>query len=191
MRCAVLAASVLMASISACEKDHGAAPAEAVEAAPSPRASVDGSAASNGAAAAGEGGATSSGAVATAWSGSYKSEAASLYVPPELKARWRPEETDAGLGDGQLTLTVDGSGQVRGTVEGPLGPALVDGYLADGTISAVITRRDPHDHGFSGVLAGKASVAGLEGTMNVSLAAGGALRSVTFSLAPVDGGTGR
>lgn len=119
------------------------------------------------------------------WRGSYKSAAATLYVPPDWKVRWRSEETPAGIGDGSLTLAIDpGTGEVRGAVEGPLGPAALHGLLADGTVSASIVRRDPHDQGFAGVLQGKVTAEHLEGTMNVSLAAGGALRTATFSASP-------
>ena len=188
MRRVVRVAWALLAGApTSCEKEHGGAPTESAEAAPSPRASADAAPATSAAAGAGEGGAAG---VTTVWTGSYKSEAATLYIPPELKVRWRPEETDAGIGDGQLTLSVDASGQVHGALEGPLGPAAVDGYFTDGTLSARIARRDPNDHGFSGVLTAKASGGRLEGTLNVSLATGGALRSATFALAPGDGGTG-
>lgn len=120
--------------------------------------------------------------------GSYRSTPSALYVPPEWKVRWRPEETDSGTGDGQLTLALEPEGRVRGTVEGPLGPAVIEGYAKEGAVTAKISRKDPADHGFSGTLTATQTTGRLEGTMSLSLAAGGALRSATFVLVPGDAG---
>jgi hypothetical protein len=182
MRGAVLAVWAL-AAVPACESGRGAAPTGPGDAA-SPGVTADAAPASAVVDARGTGDAGGS----MTWSGSYKSEAASLYIPPELKVRWRPDETDAGIGEGRLTLSADGDGRVHGVVDGALGPAHVDGYFADGILGAQVTRQDPRDHGFSGVLTGKASGDRLEGTLNVSLAAGGALRAAAFLLTPGDGG---
>jgi hypothetical protein len=120
------------------------------------------------------------------FSGGYKSAPSTLYVPPEWKVRWRPEETDSGTGEGQLTLVLEPGGRVHGTVEGPLGPAVVEGYAKEGTVTAKVSRKDPADHGFSGTLAATLSTGKVEGTMSLSLAAGGALRSATFTLVQGD-----
>jgi hypothetical protein len=123
------------------------------------------------------------------WRGTYRSAAGTLYIPPEWKnVRWTGAETSAGIGEGAVTLTVDpASGRVQGTVDGPLGPATVDGVAQDGKVAATIRRRDPGDRGFTGTLEGSLSGDHGEGTMSLSLAEASALRSATFTLAPADG----
>jgi hypothetical protein len=119
------------------------------------------------------------------WAGTYKTAPGTLYVPEDWKVRWRPDDAEAGVGEGALTLSIDeAAGAVRGRVEGPIGPALVDGTMADGGLAARITRSDPHDHGFSGVIIGRASGDKIEGTINVSPATAGAVRTGTFSVSP-------
>ncbi len=125
------------------------------------------------------------------WTGTYKTAPGTLYVPEDWKVRWHPDDASSGVGEGALRLSIDeAGGAVRGTVEGPIGPALVDGTLADGGLAARITRSDPHDHGFSGVIIGRASGDKIEGTLNVSPATAGAVRTGTFSVSPA-GSTAR
>jgi hypothetical protein len=118
-----------------------------------------------------------------AWSGTYASTAGVLYVPPELKVSWKPTATTTGVGDGALSLRVDrATGQVRGEVDGPLGPATLAGFADSGKITATISRKDPSDHGFAGTMVGTLGPDRGEGTMNLSLAEGGAIRTATFVL---------
>lgn len=124
--------------------------------------------------------------VAPSWHGTYKSAASTLTVPPEFKkTHWSDTQSTAGLGDGVLALSVDGAtGRVTGSVEGPLGPATVDGVVADGKLSATVRRKDPADHGFTGTMLGTIAGDHAEGTMELSLGTGGVLRTATFALAP-------
>ena len=128
-------------------------------------------------------------AVAPSWHGTYKSAASTLTVPPEFKkTHWSDTQSTAGLGEGPLTLAVDGAtGRVTGSVEGPLGPATVDGVVADGKLSATVRRKDPADHGFAGTMLGTIAGDHAEGTMDLSLGTGGVLRTATFVLAPAAG----
>jgi hypothetical protein len=118
-----------------------------------------------------------------AWRGTYKSVASTLYVPPELKVSWKASETTSGIGDGTISMTVDpGTGRVRGELVGPLGPASLAGLTVDGKLTATIARKDPADHGFAGTMVGTLGPDKGDGTMNVSLAEGGAIRYATFVL---------
>lgn len=120
------------------------------------------------------------------WRGSYDSVPGTLYIAPQLKGvKWVVPETDAGLGTGVIALSVDrGTGRIRGTVEGPLGPALIDGYADGATLSATVARKDPADRGFTGTLEAKQDAAGVTGTLHVALAEVSAVRSATFHLMP-------
>jgi hypothetical protein len=123
------------------------------------------------------------GSAPASWRGTYKSVASTLYIPPELKVSWKPSETTSGIGDGTLSMTVDpDTGRVRGELGGPLGPASLAGFAAGGKLTATITRKDPTDRGFAGTMVGTLGPDQGEGTMNVSLAEGGAIRSATFVL---------
>jgi hypothetical protein len=120
------------------------------------------------------------------WRGSYKSTAGVLYVPADWKnVHWNVKESAAGLGEGTMALTIDPvSGRVRGTLDGPLGPATVDGFASDRKLTATIARRDPTDQGFTGTLIGSVGGDSAEGTMNVSPADASAIRTAMFTLSP-------
>jgi hypothetical protein len=123
---------------------------------------------------------------AVAWRGSYKSTAGELFIPPDWKSvHWNVKETTAGIGEGSIALTVDAaSGRVQGAMEGPLGPAIVDGLASDGKLTATIVRKDPTDKGFTGTLVASVGSDRAEGTMRVSLAEASAVRAVMFTLSP-------
>jgi hypothetical protein len=72
---------------------------------------------------------------------------------------------------------------VLGALEGPLGPAVVDGVFVDGKLAASIVRRNPSDRGFAGTLLGSIDHDRGAGTMNLSSAEASAVRVATFALA--------
>ena len=124
------------------------------------------------------------------WAGSYKSEPGTLYVPTEVAngkdwkaVKWRGDLSNAGLGDGPMTLAVDATGRVSGSLEGPLGPALINGQLAEGKLTATITRKNPSDGGFVGTLVGSVEGDKVTGTLKLSQRAASVIRSATFSAA--------
>lgn len=129
---------------------------------------------------------SASAGVSSSWHGTYKSAAATLTVAPDWKkVHWSDTQSTDGVGDGTLTLAVDGAtGHATGALEGPLGPATIDGVVADGKLAAAVRRKDPTDHGFTGTLLGSVSGDHAEGTMNVSLGSASALRTATFVLSP-------
>ncbi len=127
---------------------------------------------------------------ARAFEGTYTSTVGSLYIPADWKGvRWNVPASPAGMGEGQISFTAAaGSGRVHGALTGPLGPAIVEGLLADGTLTATIRRQDPRDQGFAGTLIGALVQDKVEGTMNVSLGEAGAIRVARFSASLI--GTG-
>jgi hypothetical protein len=132
------------------------------------------------------------GGAASAWSGTYKSAAATLTVVPAYKKQpWSDTKSTEGIGDGAVTLAIEPGGRVSGSVEGPLGPATVDGILAAGKVSASVRRKDPTDHGFTGILVGDVAADHIDGTMSVSLGQASVLRTATFTLKPAAGAPGK
>jgi hypothetical protein len=129
---------------------------------------------------------TSSSGGAIRWHGSYKSASGELYIPPDWKnVRWNVKESAAGLGDGAMSVSIDSaSGRALGSLDGPLGPAVIDGFVSEGKLTATIARKDPADLGFTGTLVGVMQGDHSEGTMNVSLADANAIRRATFTLSP-------
>jgi len=170
---------LLLAGVLACDKPSGDAA--------QPPASASVSVASSAAmAAASANSGPRSPAATHSWQGTYKSAASTLTVPPDWKkTHWSDTQTTAGIGDGALALMIDAAtGHVSGTVDGPLGPATVDGMVTDGKLAATLRRKDPTDQGFTGTVLGSIAGEHLEGTMNVSLGLASALRTATFTLTP-------
>jgi hypothetical protein len=118
------------------------------------------------------------------WHGSYKSTSGELYIPPDWKSvHWNVKESSAGIGEGAMTLSVDpAGGRVLGSLDGPLGPALIDGLASDGRLTATVARKDPSDRGFTGTLFGSISGEHAEGTMSLAQAEVDAVRKATFAL---------
>ena len=130
--------------------------------------------------------ASASAGVTRSWRGTYKSEAATMTVVPDWKkVHWSDTQSTAGIGEGTLTLSVDGAtGKVLGALEGPLGPASIEGMVTEGKLAATIRRKDPNDQGFTGTLLGVVAGDHAEGTMNVAVGLASTLRTATFTLAP-------
>jgi hypothetical protein len=124
------------------------------------------------------------------WRGKYSSSAGALYIPPDWKdVHWKVKETSAGLGEGAIAIQVDpASGRVTGRLDGPLGPATIDGLGSDGGLSASIARVNPADEGFTGTMVASIANDRVEGTMHVSLADANAIRTATFTMS-ADGTT--
>jgi hypothetical protein len=123
-------------------------------------------------------------AASARWAGQYTSSATTLYIPPDWKGvRWSVADSPAGLGDGAMALAIDpDTGRVSGSVDGPLGPATLDGFAGDGGVAGTLARKDPSDRGFTGTLVGSLDGDKLTGTMQMSAADANAVRKATFAL---------
>ncbi|MDB4943771.1 MAG: hypothetical protein JWP97_3305 [Labilithrix sp.] len=148
------------------KKDEGtAAPAPSVSA-PAPVTSGAPSAAPAADAAAAPAGA------ARSYAGKYTVTPGIMYVPADkdwAPVKWKNGDESKLVGDGELALSVDGTGRVTGTSDGgPLGAAIVDGASDGQTLTATIRRKDPLDEGLTGTLV--ATIAGdkLEGSMKLA-----------------------
>jgi hypothetical protein len=182
-RAALLA---LLGALAACDRASGGSPAPVASALVASNFGAPSAVAPVASSSAGPSRGPTPPAATLSWHGAYKSAASTLTVPPDWKkVHWSDMQSTAGIGDGTMALTVDGAtGHVSGLVDGPLGPATLDGVVADGNLAATLRRKDPGDQGFAGTLLGAISADHLEGTMNVSLGLASALRTATFRLSP-------
>ncbi len=134
--------------------------------------------------------ATISSRTAVAWRGTYKSTSGSLYIPADWKeVHWRVKETSDGIGEGTIALELDPmTGRVHGTLNGSLGQGKVAGFVSEGKLTASIVRSDPSDEGFAGTMIASVVKDRIAGTMAVSPATAGAVRTGTFELSPAPDG---
>ncbi len=182
----LLVVSGLLA-LAACENKSsgGAPPVASATATPSAATSASAVPAAS-AAASGSASANPVGASAGSWSGNYKSAALPLSLPTGKgyeDVKWQGDDSGVGLGDGALSIAVDGAtGVVAGTADGALGNIVLDGVVVDGQMTASITRKDPADRGLTGTAIGKVVGDKIEGTMNLSLPEANVIRKATFTL---------
>jgi hypothetical protein len=139
--------------------------------------------------------ATSASAAASgpvAWSGNYQSAPGSFYYPGDADVpnpdewknlKWQGDDASVGLGDGTMTIAIDAKNQVTGTADGAIGNAVITGVVADGRLTARVSRKDPMDRGLTGTAIGKVSGDAIEGQMKLSASEAQVLRTATFKLA--------
>jgi hypothetical protein len=120
------------------------------------------------------------------WDGSYVSEAGSLYVVDGgewANVKWRGDDASAGLGRGEVSITVRGAvGRVEGSASGAIGDVVWLGAVDGDTLTASILRKNPSDGGLTGTAVGKVSREQIVGTMRLSLADARVIREAKFTL---------
>jgi hypothetical protein len=103
-----------------------------------------------------------------AYEGTYTLAPASYYVPEHKDyagVKQAKDDPAKHVGNGALTLTIEG-GRVSGSIDsGPVSPAIIDGALVDGEIRATVRRKTPDD-GLTGTLTAREK----DGTGALSLA---------------------
>lgn len=119
------------------------------------------------------------------YEGKYTSEAASIYVPDGGEwagVKWRGDDAGEGIGTGKVSIVVDpGSGRVEGSIDGPLGDAVLDGEKIGETITATVLRKSPKDRGLTGTLIGRLDGERLDGSMRLSPGDARIIRQGTFT----------
>jgi hypothetical protein len=108
---------------------------------------------------------------AVTYAGKYTVSAGKMYVPDQKdwsSVKFKNDETKL-LGDGEITLSVDGQGRVSGSTEaGPLGASVLEGISDGTTLTATVRRKDPSDEGLTGTLVAKIAGDALDGTMKLA-----------------------
>ena len=158
---------------------------------PQPSASASTSAAAPIASAPGDGGKAGSGNApkgeAATFAGKYTTAAAALHIPSDNKdykgVKQAPDDGSKHVGEGAMSVAVDGAGLVSGEIEaGPAAPAVIEGVLSDGEIRARVRRKDPSDNGLTGTLLAKVAGSNVEGTMKLAEANASIVREAKVSL---------
>lgn len=121
----------------------------------------------------------------SAWSVTFALAPAKLYIPDskDWSGTKQAKSDDAKLvGEGKMSLEVNATGRVSGATEdGPLGAAVIDGRLDDGTLRATLRRKDPSDEGLTGTLFASVTGDKLEGTMELADGTAASVREAKVS----------
>jgi hypothetical protein len=110
-------------------------------------------------------------AAAKALSGTYSLAPATLHIAEGkdyANVKQAKDDPSKLVGEGQMTLNIEGS-KVTGSVDtGPASPALIDGTLMDGEIRGNVRRKDPKDDGLTGTLLAKLVGDGADGKLSLA-----------------------
>lgn len=123
---------------------------------------------------------------AATYAGTYSLAPAPMYIPQAkdwASVKQAKDDPTKHIGDGALSLAVDGNGKVTGTIDsGPAGPGVIDGSVIDGELRGVVRRKDPKDEGLTGTFLGKVSGDAVEGKLSLAEANAAIVREGKFSL---------
>ncbi|MBX3258972.1 MAG: hypothetical protein KF782_04585 [Labilithrix sp.] len=123
---------------------------------------------------------------AATYGGSYKVAPGKMYIPDTKdygNVKQVKDDPEKHVGEGALTLVVDGDGKITGTVDtGPAAPGLVDGSVIEGELRGVVRRKDPKDDGLTGTFIATRSADGVEGRLSLADTNAAIVREGTFSL---------
>lgn len=123
------------------------------------------------------------------FAGTYTATAGTLYVP-DAEAwkgfKFRGDDAGAlGEGEGAIAFTIDpDGGSLTGSLEGPLGPATLNGVARDGALSFNVAPREKTDMAFSGTGTGTLDGGTASGELHVSSWRANVLRDATFQATP-------
>jgi hypothetical protein len=109
-----------------------------------------------------------------------------MYIPESKdwsSVKQAKDEPSKHVGEGALSLNVDPTGRITGTVDtGPAGPALIDGTVIDGELRGAVRRKDPADNGLTGTFIGKPTGDTVAGILSLAEANAAIVREGKFSL---------
>jgi hypothetical protein len=170
-RGALVLAMLALSALTGCPKSKETSAGDAGAGQPAASASASASASGSGSATASASASAAATGAPTEWAVKYTITPGTLYIPDgkDWSHTKFKNEPDKYLGAGSLTLTVEPSGRVTGTSEGPpLGEAILDGHREGDALTATVRRKDPGDFGLTGTLDAKIAGDKLEGTMNLA-----------------------
>lgn len=117
------------------------------------------------------------------WSGSYEAVQQPAEKMPGAVREWAKDDGTAASGKGTLRLTVDDSGQVSGTSEGPLGALAITGVADEDALRLSLAPSGTTDlRAFRGTLVAKSEGDAARGTLKAASGDGHVLRTATAEL---------
>lgn len=163
----------LIVVLAACDKSNPTP--EARDAATSQLASATDAATDSGAASGGP----------VSYAGKYTAEPATYFIPSEKDwkgTKQAKDDPEKLVGEGTLSISVDASGAVSGTIDsGPASPAVISGRLDGDSFAATVHRKDPSDEGLYGTATGTRKGKAVEGVLKLSDGRAALLREAKFS----------
>lgn len=126
-----------------------------------------------------------SAAAARSFGGTYSLAPATLHIAEGkdyANVKQAKDDPSKLVGEGQLTLNIEGA-KVTGTIDtGPASPALIDGTMMDGEIRGNVRRKDPKDDGLTGTLLAKVAGDSADGRLSLAEANAAILREGKLTL---------
>lgn len=119
-----------------------------------------------------------------AWAGHYAAKKATVVLPPKIKDKARAaDEGKAAVGAGTIALTVEPTGEVRGTSKGALGEATLAGKIDGAWLRASFMPDDPTlTNAMTGVFVAKIVDGKLDGELRAAGPDAVLVREATVSL---------
>ncbi|WP_437991132.1 hypothetical protein [Sorangium sp. So ce145] len=104
------------------------------------------------------------------WEGRYDAKKGSVVMPPKVKDAARQKDDGKQVtGPGTVTLTIEPSGELKGTAKGALGDATLVGRAEDGMVRASVFPDDPRaPNAMTGVLVGELKENVIHGRIRVT-----------------------
>ncbi len=120
------------------------------------------------------------------YEGKYTAAPATYYIPTESKdwsgVKQAKEDGTKMIGEGTLSLTVDPTGNVSGTIDsGPASPGIIAGLTVDGALNGTVRPKETGTDGLTGTFVGKVTGDSVEGTMKLANENALLLREAKFS----------
>ncbi|XXX75709.1 hypothetical protein WMF30_49475 [Sorangium sp. So ce134] len=104
------------------------------------------------------------------WEGRYDAKKGSVVLPPKVKDAVRQKDDGKqATGPGTVTLTIEPSGELKGTAKGALGDATLVGKVEDGMVRASVFPEDPRaPSAMTGILVGELKENVIEGRIRMA-----------------------
>jgi hypothetical protein len=118
------------------------------------------------------------------WTGTYEAAKHHIDLPAKIGGlpEWAADEGARGTGKGSVRLTPDSTGAATGSVEGPLGPAVLEGAFDGDVLALRFYPKNAERSGFSGVLIARRDGERLTGSLDAATTDGRVARTAQITL---------
>jgi hypothetical protein len=121
---------------------------------------------------------------AGAWTGKYEASKHRIELSAKVGGlpEWAADDGPRGTGAGTVELVPDASGATSGSMDGPLGPAALEGSFDGDTLAARFYPKNDDRTGFSGVMVARRDGERLVGSLDAATSDGHVARSAKVTL---------